>query len=131
MNLIINSYGKYIQTIHIDEKNPKLEEYKGLVYFKGSTEGKPYYIPGGMERIEIKPIKVISKNFICNLPNVKEIYFPEGTEELEAYAVENCPNLERVYVPEGATVSSSALYNCNRKAEIIRGVPSSINHVTM
>lgn len=131
MNLIINDYGKYIQAIHIDEKNPRLEEYKGLVYLKGSTEGKPYYIPGGVERVEIKPVKVVGKNFIYNLPNAKEIYFPKGVEEIEAYAIENCKNLERVYVPEGAKISSSALYNCNRKAEIIRGVPSSINHVTM
>ena len=77
------------------------------------------------------PMKVVDKNTIYNHNSVKEIYFPKGTERLESYAIENCPKLERIYVPEDAEVASDAIYNCSGNVKILRGVPSSVKHVTM
>ena len=130
-NMRLNDKGVNLQAIHVDEDNPSLQSHKGVVYRKNGSESQLYYIPGGMEYIELLPMEVVEKNTIYNHSKVKEICFPEGTEELEAYAIENCPNLERVYVPEGAKVSRSALYNCNKNAEVIYGIPSGIKHVTM
>ena len=130
-NMGLKDCGVNLNAIHIDEDNKVLKSHKGIVYRKNGDEAQLYYIPGGMEYIELLPMKVVEKNTIYNHSKVKEICFPEGTEEVQAYAVENCPNLERVYVPEGAKVSRSALYNCNKKAEVIYGIPSGIKHVTM
>lgn len=130
-NMRLNDKGVNLRAIHIDEDNSALKSHKGVVYRKNGDEAQLYYIPGGMEYIELLPMKVVEKNTIYNHSKVKEICFPEGTEELEAYAVENCPMLERVYVPEGTTVRTQALYNCKKRPEIIYGIPSSIKHVTM
>jgi hypothetical protein len=84
-----------------------------------------------MPLIELMPMKKVEKNTIYNHYGVKEIYFPEGTKEIESYAIENCPKLERVYIPNDAKIAGDALYNCPKDVEIIRGVPSGIKHVTM
>lgn len=131
MTLATRNYGANIRAIHVDEKNPMLYAHKGIVYKKNGDEKQLYYIPGGMEYVELLPMKLVDKNTIYNHANVTEICFPEGTEEVSSYAIENCPKLKRVYVPEGTKVSSAALYNCPKDVEIIYGIPSGIKHVTM
>ena len=131
MSLVYKNFGKNIQAVYVAENNPMMLDNKGVLYRKNGDEAQLYYIPGGMERIELLPMEKVEKNTIYNHSNVREIYFPEGTKVIESYAIENCPKLERVYVPEGAEVPSSALYNCPKDVEIIRGAPSSIKHVTI
>lgn len=131
MSLTTSNYGKYLRAIYVDKNNPSLADHEGVVYRKNGDERQLYYIPGGMEFIEMLPMEVVDKNTIYNHNSVKEIYFPKGTKRLESFAIENCPKLERVYVPEDAEVSSSAIYNCPSNVKILRGVPSSIKHVTM
>lgn len=131
MTLTTRNYGNNIRAIHVDEKNPMLYAHKGIVYKKNGDEKQLYYIPGGMEYIELLPMKLVDKNTIYNHANVTEICFPEGTEEVSAYAIENCPKLKRVYVPKGAKVSDAALYNCPKDVEIVYGIPSGIKHVTI
>ena len=131
MRLSIDNYGRYIQAIYVDKNNPALMDHKGVVYRKNGDQTQLYYIPGGMEFIELMPMEVVEKNTIYNHYAVKEIYFPEGTKMIENSAIENCPKLERVYIPEGAEMDSGALYNCPSNVEIVRGVPSGIKHVTM
>ena len=131
MRLSINNFGRNIQAIYIDKNNPTLLDHKGVVYRKNGDQAQLYYIPGGMEFIELMPMEVVEKNTIYNHNAVKEIYFPEGTKKIENSAIENCPKLERVYIPEGAEMDSNALYNCPSNVKILRGVPSSIKHVTM
>lgn len=81
----------------------------------------PYFIPPAITRLELKPVKVIEKNFICRLENVEEIVFAEGTERIEAYAVEKCLNLRKVYVPSTVTyMDKDAIYDCGDKVEIVR-----------
>lgn len=129
MRLITNNFGKNLQAIYVDESNPTLLEHKGIVYRKNGDQAQLYYIPGGMELIELMPMEVVEKNTIYNHYAVKDIYFPEGTKKIEDSAIENCPKLERVYIPEGAEMDNNAIYNCPQNVEIIRGIPSSIKHI--
>ena len=131
MTLTTKNLGKNVRAIHVDEANQKLASHKGIVYRKNGYDEQLYYIPGGMEFIELKPMELVDKNTIYNHANVKQIYFPEGTKKIESYAIENCPKLERVYIPEDAEIASEALYNCPSNVEIIYGAPSSVKHVTM
>lgn len=124
-------HGVNLQAMYVDEDNPTLSSHKGVVYKENGGNPQLYYIPGGMISVELLPMATVEKNTIYNHMNVKEIYFPEGTKTLEAFAIENCPKLERIYVPEGATVDKQALYNCPKDVEIIYGIPSGIKHVTM
>lgn len=130
-NMSLTDRGLHLEAIYVDENNPALMDYKGVVYRKNGNETQLYYIPGGMPLIELMPMKVVEKNTIYNHYGVKEIYFPEGTKEIESYAIENCPKLERIYIPKDAKIADDALYNCPSNVEIIRGVPSGIKHVTM
>ena len=129
MRLSSTNYGDAICAIYVDEKNPALLGHKGVVYRKNGDEVEPYYIPGGMEFVEMLPLEVVGKNTICNHRHVKEIYFPAGTMRIEDYAIEACPKLERIYVPEGAEIANEALYDCPQNVEIIRGIPNSIKHI--
>ena len=131
MRLQISNYGKNIQAIYIDKNNPTLLSHKGIVYRKNGDENQLYYIPGGAEFLEFLPIEKIDKETIKEHKNVKTIYFPEGCKSFSSSAIDKCPKLERIYIPEDATFPSNALNNCPKDVEIIRGVPSSINHVTM
>ena len=131
MSLTTSNYGKHLQAIYVDENNPQLLGHKGIVYRKNGDERQLYYIPNGMEFVELLPMEKVEKNTIYNHSSVKTIYFTKGTKTIESFAIENCPQLERVYIPEDAEISSSALYNCPNNVEIIRGEPSSVKHVTM
>lgn len=128
MRLATQNYGENIRAIYVDENNPKLQDHKGIVYKKNGEELQLYYIPGGMEYIELIPMEVVDKNTIYRHSNVKEIYFPEGVKEILPYAVENCPKLERVYIPEGVKKSGTSF---PKNVEIIYGIPSSIKHITI
>ena len=130
-NMSLVDRGLHLEAIYVDGNNPSLMDYKGVVYRKNGDEAQLYYIPGGMSFVELMPMKVVEKNTVYNHYSVKEIYFPEGTKEIESYAIENCPKLERVYIPNDANIASDALYNCPPNVEIIRGVPSGIKNITM
>ncbi len=134
----VRSLGEYVnmlaqktpnlEEIAIDPTNSYLKSYKGVVY-KGSSSVIPYFIPPAMKRVELKPMKTMGKNVIYDLPAVEEIVIAEGTEVMEAYAIENCPNLRRVYVPELTKVEKDALYRCPN-AEIIQ-VATGIKDIRM
>ena len=131
MRLKISNYGEHLQAIYVDEKNPMMLGHKGVVYRKNGDENQLYYIRGGMPFIELLPIEKVEKETIKDHKSVTTIYFPKGTKEFQGSAIEKCPKLERVYIPEDATWNESALYNCPKNVEVIRGEPSSVKHVTM
>ena len=131
MSLATSNYGQYLQAIYVDENNPQLSGHKGIVYRKNGNERQLYYIPNGMEFIELLPMEKVEKNTIYNHSSVKTIYFPEGTKVIESFAIENCPQLERVYIPQDADFHSDAIYGCPSDVEVIRGIPSSITPIIM
>jgi hypothetical protein len=130
-NMSLTTRGTNLQAIYVDEANASLMDYKGIVYRKNGDEAQLYYIPGGMKFIELMPMEKVEKNTIYNHMAVEEICFPEGTKQIESYAIENCPKLKRVYIPTDAEIASNALYNCPKDVEIIRGVPSGITNITL
>lgn len=118
-----------LEEIFVDPTNKRLQSYKNVVY-QGVNSTIPYYIPARVTRIELKPMKVLEKNTLTYLDNLEELVVPEGTETIEAYAVEACPNLKRVYVPEALTdIDPDAFYRCGDHVEIVR-VPTGIHEVT-
>ena len=120
---------QHVENVYIDPANPAYEVYKGVVYQR--YQDAPYLIPGGMRRVELRVMKCMEKNTIYNLPNVEEIVIADGTEEVEAYAIENCPLLKRVYVPESVKVfPDNAVYGCPADVEIIRG-STGIGHIRL
>lgn len=123
--------GRHLQGIYVDENNPTLMGHKGVVYLKNGNDPRLCYIPGGMPFIELLPMEVVEKGTISNHYSVEEIYLPQGTKQIEDFAIEGCPKLKRIYIPKDAEIAQDALYNCPADVEIVRGEPNSITHVTM
>ena len=108
-----------LEEVVVDPRNNDFDSYKGVVYLR-ANDAYPYFIPAGIRRIELRPMKVMDKNVITMLDKLEEIVIADGTERIEDYAVENCPNLKRVYVPSSVTyISSDAFSKCG-DYEIIR-----------
>lgn len=118
-----------LQELFVAEGNRKIESYENIVYQKGSTT--PLFIPAGITRVVLKPMKTVEKNTLFNLPNVTEIVVAEGTERIEAYAFEQCPKLRTLYVPEGIQyIDKDAVYDSNSTYEIVY-TSTGIHEVTM
>ena len=108
-----------LEEVVVDPRNNDFDSYKGVVYLR-ANDAYPYFIPAGIRRIELRPMKVMDKNVITMLDKLEEIVIADGTERIEDYAVENCPNLKRVYVPSSVTyISPDAFSKCGNY-EIIR-----------
>ena len=116
----LKQYGKSIEMVYIDSANPELESINGVVYLKKGDTVTPYFIPYGMTRIEFKPNKVYGKGLVYGHENLEEMYFPDGVEKIEDYAVEACPKLKYVSIPEKAEVSENAFYGMSQEIEIHR-----------
>lgn len=108
-----------LEAVFVQKGNPRLEAFNSLVYIDGNDT--PYFVPPAIRRIELRPMKVIEKNTLYNLPNVEEIVVADGTERIENYAFEQCPKLLRIYVPKSVKyIARNAIYKCNDNVEIIR-----------
>lgn len=115
----LNSVCANIEEIVIDPRNETFVSYKGVVYQR-ANDSYPYFIPAGIRRIELRPMKVMDKNVITMLDKLEEIVIADGTERIEDDAVENCPNLKHVYVPSSVTyISPNAFSRCGNY-ELIR-----------
>ena len=114
----LKQYGKSVEMVYIDSANPELESINGVVYLKKGDTVTPYFIPYGMTRIEFKPNKVYGKGLVYGHENLEEMYFPDGVEKIEDYAVEACPKLKYVSIPEKAEVSENAFYGMSQNIEI-------------
>lgn len=95
----LRDHAPNVEKAYVDPANQTLLSYEGLVYEAYSNA--PVYVPNAMKVVYLKPTSngIIEKNVLCKHPNVEELYIPEGTTELEAWAVENCPNLKVAYLP--------------------------------
>lgn len=116
----LKQYGKSVEMVYIDSANPELESINGVVYLKKGDTVTPYFIPYGMTRIEFKPNKVYGKGLVYGHENLEEMYFPDGVEKIEDYAVEACPKLKYVSIPEKTEVSENAFYGMSQNIEIHR-----------
>ena len=92
-----------LKRIYVDSKNQQLTEKHGIVYWRYSDQQHnaeiPYVIPNQMDTITLKPIRFMVKGTLTNHKKVKVLIISQGTQTIEAYAVENCPALEEVRVP--------------------------------
>lgn len=124
----LGTFTKNVTEVNVDPSSTQLSSYKGVVY-EGTSGTSPYFIPGGITRLELRPMKVMDKNVVTWLNNLEELVVADGTERIEAYAVEGCKNLKRIYVPESVTyIDADAFYNCGNP-EIVR-VSTSIHEIT-
>ena len=109
--------------------NRLISSQDGVIYHGTGTN--VYYIPTAIRRLVLKPMKVIGKNTVYDLPQLEEIVISEGTTTVESYAFESCPSLKRIYVPQSVTsFAKDALYRCPDDVEILKG-STGIHHVTM
>lgn len=117
----LNRHGQNIRKVMVDKENTELEEYGNIIYKKKTDTEIPYYIPLAVERIEIKAIEEVDKNFITYVPGLVEIVFARGTKRINSYAVEYCENLKKVYVPHDIEmIAEDAFANVSEQLEIIR-----------
>jgi len=118
-----------LEQIEIDPSNTYLGTCHGLVY-EGDSD-TPYVVPPAIRSLQLKTIKTVEKNTLFNLPKVEEITFSEGTERIEAYAIEECPSLRTVYIPTTVTyMDADAVYRCPDDVQIIT-MPTGITEVTL
>lgn len=108
----------------VDPYSSYFESYGGVVYKQNQYSGQMevYYIPTKLTTLRLKPMEIVDKNTVINLPSIETIIFAEGTKTLYPYAVESCPALRTVYVPKGCNVMENALYRCPN-ATIVYGLP--------
>ncbi|MFR7822279.1 MAG: hypothetical protein ACLU30_03020 [Odoribacter splanchnicus] len=97
-----------LRGLFIPEKNRTWETEDGILYERNFNSAIPYFIPGGIEVIRLRPMTTVAKNVIYGCPHVKEIYFDASTRMIEAWAVENCPELKTVYVPASCEIADQA-----------------------
>ena len=90
-----------LESIVVDENNPVFASYDGILYSKDFS--RIYSVPAGISEVTLKPMEVMEKNTLVNLPNLRILKISEGTNTLEEDAVESCPNLEKVYIPDSVT----------------------------
>ena len=90
-----------LESIVVDENNPVFASYDGILYSKDFS--RIYSVPAGISEVTLKPMEVMEKNTLVNLPNLRILKIGEGTNTLEEDAVESCPNLEKVYIPDSVT----------------------------
>ena len=90
-----------LESIVVDENNPVFASYDGILYSKDFS--RIYSVPAGISEVTLKPMEVMEKNTLVNLPNLRILKIGEGTNTLEENAVESCPNLEKVYIPDSVT----------------------------
>ena len=94
-------YSKSLESISVDENNPVFASYDGILYSKDFS--RIYSIPANISEITLKPIEIMEKNTLTNLPNLRTLKIGEGTKELQDDAIENCEHLEKVYIPDSVT----------------------------
>ena len=90
-----------LESIVVDENNPVFASYDGILYSKDFS--RIYSVPAGISEVTLKPMEVMEKNTLVNLPNLRILKIGEGTNTLEEDAVESCQNLEKVYIPDSVT----------------------------
>ncbi|HRF85560.1 MAG TPA: transglutaminase domain-containing protein [Alloprevotella sp.] len=128
---LLSEHDKGLEMIYVDPTNKKFASENGIVYYKSGSTFSVCYIPAGMTRVELKPMKVIGKSLIFKNNSITEIVFPEGTEKIESYAIEFCPNLKVAYVPENTVIEENAFCEVHSEFKIIRRSTTGIHHVTM
>lgn len=114
--LSVNDKG--LEEIHVKKSNKKYEDYQNVLYRKG--QDMPAYIPFMLKKLILRPMKEVRKNTIYNRPNLEEIIFPEGTQKIDAYAVENCPKVTKITVPKNAEIDEKAFFKVNSNLKIVR-----------
>lgn len=111
--------GGALEHVYVAEENPYLEEFGGAIYNK-KEGGGIIYVPSQLKILKLKPLKVIGKETVKDLEGIEEIHFSEGTEEIEAYAIDNCKSLKRVVYPKSLKVISKEVYVKCPDFEVVR-----------
>ncbi|MBB6276013.1 hypothetical protein FHS80_001117 [Porphyromonas circumdentaria] len=119
-NRKLKDVGGHLEKIAIDPQNEYLENYYGSIYEKGDTQNIPILIPAQLKVIKLKPIPTVGKNIIYGHQGARELYFQEGTEVIEEYAIDSCPNLEKIYLPKSIKkVGEKAFWLCHPNLKVI------------
>jgi hypothetical protein len=104
-----------LKRIYVDASNQQLSEKHGIVYWRYSDQQHnaeiPYVIPSQMDTITLKPIRYMGKGTLTNHQKVKVLILSQGTQAIEAYAIENCPSLRKIHIPNSVKeIDKDAFY---------------------
>lgn len=101
----VNAPDRNIAKVTFYENNSYLEEYKGVIYKKGTSE--IVLIPKMLKIVHLKSGK---KSYtkdddvgIRYLKGLRVLHFGEGTTSLGNGCIKDCPNLEEVHLPRSVT----------------------------
>ncbi|MDO4672412.1 MAG: transglutaminase domain-containing protein, partial [Porphyromonadaceae bacterium] len=108
----LNQLDTSLENIFISDGNETLNDYKGVVYERGSEI--PLYVPKSKTVIYLKPMERVGKNALLALNNLTELHFDKATKVIEDYAIEDCRNLKIAYIPSGTQVSDKAFVNVHQ-----------------
>lgn len=98
--------------IEVAEDNPVYASYKGILYDKEFSQ--ILSIPYAITDIELKPLTILDKNTLMDLPYLRTLKIAEGTEAICSSAVEQCPALDKVSIPDSVTdIEETAFHNCS------------------
>ena len=98
--------------IEVAEDNPVYASYKGILYDKEFSQ--ILSVPYAITDIELKPLTILDKNTLMDLPYLRTLKIAEGTEAICSSAVEQCPSLEKVSIPDSVTdIEENAFYGCS------------------
>lgn len=115
-DLSVEANTSLLKNVFVQQNNIFLENYKGLIYKRGADV--PYFIPPALKLIELKPIKVMGKNFIYNHMQIRKLILPKGIEKIEEYAVENCPNLLEVVIPSDCQYTDKSFVGVSEEFKV-------------
>lgn len=113
--------------ITVDENNPSLTSYEGVLYSKDMTV--LYKAPDKIEHIEIPDTvtKIMKFAFAC-CEKLREVVIPESVKEIGSRAFVLCKGLKSIDLPQGLTsIGAAAFAKCISLKKIV--IPSSLDEI--
>ena len=98
----LKSYAAGVEYFEIAESNSVYSDYEGIIYKEGFV--KPLHVSPALRIVRFRPEETVPSEYFAGADaQVEEIWFAEGTGEIQGGAIIDCQYLKTVYVPE-ATV---------------------------
>lgn len=108
---IIAFSSEALEAIEVEAENPVFASWKGILYDKKYE--RMLSVPRGIKEAELRPQAALDKNTLYGLGKLETLRIADGTQRIEAYAIESCPELKKVYIPDSVTeIADEAFAKC-------------------
>ena len=109
-----------VTACYVDPHNAHLAGEGGAIYRRNGREYQMYYLPAQLQKLTLKPMKIVDKNVVFDHQGIQEVTIATGTQEISDYAFEKCPNLKVAYIPAGVKVAKKAFYQVHPDFKIVK-----------